>query len=106
MRVKASHLRSSGGALRAAITEPCYATFCPARVTNKKVQKLLVAAHHIAFLSPPLRDSNARTQESRCVEGSFVAFFYDPAVFPCETHAYNICFSLLYPADCFAVVKG
>ena len=83
----------------AAASESCSAAVCPARVTNKELQTLTFAAHHIVFLSPPLTGLNALPKERCCVGSSFVAFFCDPTDFLYATYAFRISFSFLDPAD-------
>jgi hypothetical protein len=77
------------------------AALLPARMTNTNVKELLFKAHHVAFLSPPLIDTQEGETRRRCVEGSLIAFFSEnPSTFLHNTSARPIRFSMLSPTSC------
>ena len=81
-------------------TQDSCAAICPARVTNVKVKVLLSVAHHVAFISPPLIETQACKEKCRCVEGSLIAFFTSPFVVLHDTNACTIRFSMLNTTNC------
>ena len=77
------------------------AALLPARITNTNVKELLFKAHHVAFLSPLLIDTQEGETRRRCVEGSLIAFFSEnPSTFLHNTSARPIRFSMLSPTNC------